>query len=37
LQLIANLVEFRRGSLVACGEVVFAEMVTRSAAVEQFM
>jgi hypothetical protein len=33
LTLVASLVGFRRQSLVTCGEVVFAEMVKRSAAV----
>ena len=37
LTLLASLVGFRRKCLVACEEVVFEEMVTRSAAVEQIL
>jgi len=37
LTLLASLVGFRRECLVAYEEVVFEEMVTRSAAVEQII
>jgi len=37
LTLLASLVGVRLECLVACGEVVFAEMITRSAAVEQII
>ena len=37
LSLLASWVGFRRECLVVCGEVGFAEMVNRSAAVRQFV
>jgi hypothetical protein len=37
LTLLANLVGFRRESLVACREVGFVEMVTRNSIVEQII
>ena len=37
LTFLASLIGFRRDCLVACGEIGFAEMGTRSAAVEQII